>query len=157
MTVLFMLSVEDIVHCINKSLDMGTVEETHTLIQKREGLFPKVLTRSAFLYHDGLYKAKQQVLQVRVTLFTWYCHLCTFSFITGRKLVGSWIFIFCFTGTWRMSTFPSSHIWPVVRYCFQMCTAFINLLHLPPPCGIHIRAQSLFLALGALVQPSVNF
>lgn len=63
-------SVEDVVHCINKSLDMGTAEETHTLIQKREGMFPKVLTRSAFLYHDGLYKAKQQALQVRVALFT---------------------------------------------------------------------------------------
>ena len=61
---LFLFSVEDVVHCVNKSLDMGTVEETHTLIQKREGLFPKVLTRSAFLYHDGLYKAKQQALQV---------------------------------------------------------------------------------------------
>lgn len=55
--------MEDIVHCINKSIDMGTVEETHTLIQKQEGMFPKVLTRSAFLYHDGLYKAKQQSLQ----------------------------------------------------------------------------------------------
>lgn len=70
MTALFLFSVEDVVHCVNKSLDMGTVEETHTLIQKREGLFPKVLTRSAFLYHDGLYKAKQQALQVRVALFT---------------------------------------------------------------------------------------
>ncbi|PFX34390.1 Ras GTPase-activating-like protein IQGAP1 [Stylophora pistillata] len=55
--------MEDIVHCINKSLDMGTVEETHTLIQKPEGMFPKVLTRSAFLYHDGLLKAKQQAMQ----------------------------------------------------------------------------------------------
>ena len=60
----FPVLVEDIVHCINKSIDMGTVEETHTLIQKQEGMFPKVLTRSAFLYHDGLYKAKQQSLQV---------------------------------------------------------------------------------------------
>ena len=66
---LFLFSVEDIVTCINKSLDMETVDETHALIQKREGLFPKVLTRSAFLYHDGLCKAKQQALQVRVALF----------------------------------------------------------------------------------------
>lgn len=57
-------SVEDIVQCINKSLDTGTTEETHTLIQKREGMFPNVLSRSAFLYHDGLLKAKQQALQV---------------------------------------------------------------------------------------------
>lgn len=71
----FPVLVEDIVHCINKSIDMGTVEETHTLIQKQEGMFPKVLTRSAFLYHDGLYKAKQQSLQVSLDsvpyLFFW--------------------------------------------------------------------------------------
>ena len=60
--------MENIVQCINKSLDAGTAEETHTLIQKREGMFPKVLPRSAFLYHDGLFKAKQQALQVRVKL-----------------------------------------------------------------------------------------
>ena len=68
---LFLFAVEDIVNGINKSLDTGTVDETHTLIQKREGLFPKVLTRSAFLYHDGLCKAKQ-ALQVReLVLFTY--------------------------------------------------------------------------------------
>lgn len=60
--------MEDIVQYINKSLDEGTAEETHTLVQKREGMFPKVLTRSAFLYHDGLLKAKQQALQVSVGL-----------------------------------------------------------------------------------------
>ena len=59
-------SVEDIVQIINKSLDMGTPEETHSLIQRREGMFPKVLPRSAYLYHDGLFKAKQQAVQVRV-------------------------------------------------------------------------------------------
>lgn len=59
-------SVEYIVQCINKSLDGGTPEETHSLLKKSEGMFPKVLPRSAFLYHDGLSKAKQ----VRVCFFT---------------------------------------------------------------------------------------
>ena len=66
-------------HCINKSLDLGTVEETHTLIQKREGMFPKVLTRSAFLYHDGLFKAKQQALQVRLKVLFLNSMLFLFS------------------------------------------------------------------------------
>ena len=57
--------MENIVQLINKSLDKGTVKETHTLLQKPEGKFPKVLNRSAFLYHDELRKVKQQVLEVR--------------------------------------------------------------------------------------------
>lgn len=52
-------AVEEIVKCINKSLDDGTPEETHSLLQKPDGMLPTVLPRSAFLYHDGLYKAKQ--------------------------------------------------------------------------------------------------
>ena len=52
-------SVENIVQHINRSLYDGTPEETHNLLQKPEGMFPKVLPRSAFLYHDGLLKAKQ--------------------------------------------------------------------------------------------------
>ena len=51
--------VGDIVQSINQSLENGTPEETHSLLQKPEGMFPKVLPRSAFLYHDGLFKAKQ--------------------------------------------------------------------------------------------------
>ena len=51
--------MEDIVKRVNKSLDDGTPEDTHSLLQKPEGMFPKVLPRSAFLYHDGLFKAKQ--------------------------------------------------------------------------------------------------
>lgn len=51
--------MEDIVKGVNKSLDDGTPEQTHSLLQKPEGMFPKVLPRSAFLYHDGLFKAKQ--------------------------------------------------------------------------------------------------
>lgn len=53
------ISVQDIVKRINKSLDDGTSEETHNLVRKPEGMFPKVLPRSAFLYHDGLFKGKQ--------------------------------------------------------------------------------------------------
>ena len=54
-----MFSVEDIVQRINKSLDDETADKTHTLLQKPEGKFPKVLNRSAFLYHDELRKVKQ--------------------------------------------------------------------------------------------------
>ena len=59
-------AVEKIVQLINKSLDKGTVDETHTLLQKPEGKFPKVLNRSAFLYHDELRKVKQQTLRASV-------------------------------------------------------------------------------------------
>ena len=58
-------AVENIVQLINKSLDKGTVDETHTLLQKPEGKFPEVLNRSAFLYHDELRKVKQQICKVR--------------------------------------------------------------------------------------------
>ena len=56
--------MEDIVRCVNESLDNDTIKETHTLLQKPEGKFPEVLNRSAFLYHDELRKVKQ-VLKVR--------------------------------------------------------------------------------------------
>ena len=57
----------DIVQRINRSLESGTQEETHNLLQKPEGRFPTVLKRSALLYHDGLLKVKQRELQVRVS------------------------------------------------------------------------------------------
>lgn len=49
----------NIVKSVNKSLCDGTPESTHSLLQRPEGKFPRVLPRSAFLYYDGLYKAKQ--------------------------------------------------------------------------------------------------
>ena len=46
---------------INRSLDKGTPEETHSLLLKPEGKFPEVFNRSALLYHDWLRKVKQQL------------------------------------------------------------------------------------------------
>ena len=63
-TVLWMLLlvlVEDIVQRINQSLDKGSAEETHKLLQKVEGKFPTVRNRSALLYHNGLREVKQQL------------------------------------------------------------------------------------------------
>ncbi|XP_031561536.1 ras GTPase-activating-like protein IQGAP1 isoform X2 [Actinia tenebrosa] len=48
------------VSAINKSLDGENAEETHMLIQKQEAMLPKVLGRSAYLYHYELKKAKNQ-------------------------------------------------------------------------------------------------
>ena len=62
---LFLVLVEDIVQRINRSLDKGSAEETHRLLQKAEGKFPTVLNRSALLYHNGLREGKQQL---KVTL-----------------------------------------------------------------------------------------
>ena len=62
---MFLFSEADIVRRVNISLDNNTVKETHTLIQKPEGKFPKVLNRSAFLYHDELCKVKKEILRVR--------------------------------------------------------------------------------------------
>jgi len=53
--------VEDIVQRINRSLDKGRAEETHSLLQKTEGKFPTVLNRSALLYHNGLCEVKEQM------------------------------------------------------------------------------------------------
>lgn len=50
---------DKIVKHVNRSLDDGAPEATHILLQKPEGMFSRVLPRSAFLYHNGLYKAKQ--------------------------------------------------------------------------------------------------
>jgi hypothetical protein len=52
--------VEVTANAINKSLDGENAEETHMLIQKQEAMLSKVLNRSAYLYHDGLKKAKNQ-------------------------------------------------------------------------------------------------
>ena len=65
---LFVL-VEDIVQRINQSLDKGSAEETHRLLQKAEGKFPTVRNRSALLYHNGLREVKQQQKVTVVFLF----------------------------------------------------------------------------------------
>ena len=56
--------VEDIVRAVNRSLDEDDPDETHALLQRPEGLFPRVLDRSGFLYHHELKKVKQQKKQV---------------------------------------------------------------------------------------------
>ena len=71
-------SVADIVRRVNLSLDNDTIEETHTLLQKPEGKFPKVLKRSAFLYHDELRKVKSRVT------FT-LCSYITSNVLTSYK------------------------------------------------------------------------
>ena len=58
---LLLVLVEDIVQRINRSLDKGSAEETHSLLQKAEGKFPTVRNRSALLYHNGLREVKQQL------------------------------------------------------------------------------------------------
>jgi len=83
------ISVKDIVQRINRSLDEGSAEETHKLLQKEEGKFPTVLNRSALLYHNGLLEVKQQELQVTVYfLLDHFCfipRLCILRYLFLRR------------------------------------------------------------------------
>ena len=65
---LLLVLVEDIVQRINRSLDKGSAEDTHSLLQNAEGKFPTVRNRSALLYHNGLREVKQH-LKVMFVVF----------------------------------------------------------------------------------------
>ncbi|XP_015773072.1 PREDICTED: ras GTPase-activating-like protein IQGAP1, partial [Acropora digitifera] len=74
---------DKIVKHVNRSLDDGAPEATHILLQKPEGMFSRVLPRSAFLYHDGLYKAKQESDESFLTHNVICDHLAVLTAIAG--------------------------------------------------------------------------
>ncbi|XP_074632574.1 ras GTPase-activating-like protein IQGAP1 isoform X3 [Acropora palmata] len=74
---------DKIVKHVNRSLDDGAPEATHILLQKPEGMFSRVLPRSAFLYHNGLYKAKQESAESFLTHNVICDHLAVLTAIAG--------------------------------------------------------------------------
>lgn len=74
---------DKIVKHVNRSLDDGAPEATHILLQKPEGMFSRVLPRSAFLYHNGLYKAKQESDESFLTHNVICDHLVVLTAIAG--------------------------------------------------------------------------
>ena len=80
-------SVKDIVQRINRSLDKGSAEETHRLLQKAEGKFPTVLNRSALLYHSGLREVKQQMKVAVVFLLIGFSEAVGFLTLSSPLLV----------------------------------------------------------------------